>query len=117
MAIQLAINNRRKELALTTAGQLGDDLSGLVWRANALLSLQQSDRAARLVLPKLDALMKHSRRAQVLLGKVIGNQAPSSAAYRYWRDVVENDPSWPYALQQLRSQLERLGEKTQANEI
>ena len=48
MAIQLAINNRRKELALTTAGQLGDDLSGLVWRANALLSLQQSDRAQRL---------------------------------------------------------------------
>jgi len=116
IALQLAINNRRKELVMTAAKGLGDDLAAKVWQANALLSLQQSDRAARMVLPRLADFDGFNRRAQITVGKLIQRQAPKGSSYRYWLKVVERDPQWPYAINRLRKQLEALGEKDQAKE-
>jgi hypothetical protein len=107
--LSLAQRSRRKEQVMGLVMALGDDLPALVWRGQTLLTMRQRDRAAQLILPQMERFVAAGRSAQILVGSLLANQAPTGEIYRYWKARHEADPRWTLAVNRLAQSAQSLG--------
>jgi hypothetical protein len=107
--LSLAQRSRRKEQVMALVMALGDDIPALVWRGQTLLGMRQRDRAAQLILPRMERFVGAGRSAQILVGSLLGNQAPTGEIYRYWKARHEADPNWLWAVNRLAQSAQSLG--------